>query len=65
MRAACWKTTYVIMANLNRIVSDDVQGYHRKNLATIAKNGYVPFPQSMLCVSYRQTNYLSYQLLAR
>ena len=55
MRALCWKTTYMIMANLNRIVSIDVQGYHRKNFATIAKNGYVLFPQSMLCVSYRLT----------
>ena len=64
MRAASLKTTYMIMANLNHIVSDDVQGFHRKNFAAIAKNGYVLFPQSMLCVSYRQTNYLSYQLLA-
>ena len=63
MRAASLKTTYMIMANFNRIVSDYVQGYQRKNFATIEKNGYA-LSQSMLCVSYRQTNYLSYQLLA-
>ena len=36
------------------IMSDNMQGYHNKNLSGIARNENA-FPQSVLCVSYRQT----------
>ena len=45
------------------IMSDNMQGYREKNFPGIARNENA-FPHSLLCVSYRPTDYLSYQFLA-